>query len=102
MKDTKDIQNTCFKLNSQQLQTLLAGYLYATNEPHIPPVSTFHVFFHKPHASVVVLVFFKLSSLFAQLLCCSFNIAFQVIFLYREKEPIETNVLLLTSTLVTA
>ncbi|KAM8736243.1 afadin isoform 2-T2 [Acanthopagrus schlegelii] len=36
MKDAKDIQNTCFKLNSLQLQTLLAGYLYATNEPHIP------------------------------------------------------------------
>lgn len=40
MKDAKDIQNTCFKLNSLQLQTLLAGYLYATNEPHIPSVST--------------------------------------------------------------
>lgn len=39
MKDAKDIQNTCFKLNSLQLQTLLSGYLYATNEPHIPPVS---------------------------------------------------------------
>lgn len=37
MKDAKDIQNTCFKLNSLQMQTLLAGYLYATNEPHIPP-----------------------------------------------------------------
>ncbi|XP_044231429.1 afadin [Thunnus albacares] len=37
MQDAKDIQNTCFKLNSLQLQTLLAGYLYATNEPHIPP-----------------------------------------------------------------
>ncbi|KAM9341599.1 afadin [Symphorus nematophorus] len=37
MKDAKDIQNTCFKLNSLQLQKLLAGYLYATNEPHIPP-----------------------------------------------------------------
>ncbi|XP_070834683.1 afadin [Chaetodon trifascialis] len=37
MKDAKDIQNTCFKLNSLQLQTLLAGYLYASNEPHIPP-----------------------------------------------------------------
>ncbi|KAG8013148.1 Afadin [Nibea albiflora] len=37
MKDAKDIQNTCFKLNSLQLHTLLAGYLYATDEPHIPP-----------------------------------------------------------------
>ncbi|XP_044022668.1 afadin isoform X2 [Siniperca chuatsi] len=36
-QDAKDIKNTCFKLNSLQLQTLLAGYLYATNEPHIPP-----------------------------------------------------------------
>ncbi|XP_008304631.1 afadin [Stegastes partitus] len=36
-QDAKDIQSTCFKLNSLQLQTLLAGYLYATNEPHIPP-----------------------------------------------------------------
>ncbi|XP_028422199.1 afadin [Perca flavescens] len=37
MQDVKAIQNTCFKLNSMQLQTLLSGYLYATNEPHIPP-----------------------------------------------------------------
>ncbi|XP_072222021.1 afadin [Leuresthes tenuis] len=37
MRDAKDIQSTCFKLNSLQLQTLLSGYLYATNEPHIPP-----------------------------------------------------------------
>ncbi|XP_026161121.1 afadin [Mastacembelus armatus] len=34
--NVKDIQNTCFKLNSLQLQTLLSSYLYATNEPHIP------------------------------------------------------------------
>lgn len=50
MKEAKDIQNTCFKLNSRQLHVLLAGYLYANNEPHIPPVSTFHVFFHPFHA----------------------------------------------------
>ncbi|XP_053192239.1 afadin [Scomber japonicus] len=37
MQDAKKIQSTCFKLNSLQLQTLLAGYLYANNEPHIPP-----------------------------------------------------------------
>ncbi|KAM7403498.1 hypothetical protein PAMA_004114 [Pampus argenteus] len=37
MQDAKDIQNICFKLNSLQLQTLLANYLYATTEPHIPP-----------------------------------------------------------------
>ncbi|XP_006798723.1 afadin isoform X1 [Neolamprologus brichardi] len=37
MQDAKDIQTTCFKLNSLQLHMLLAGYLYATNEPHIPP-----------------------------------------------------------------
>uniref|UniRef100_A0AAQ5YST2 PDZ domain-containing protein n=1 Tax=Amphiprion ocellaris TaxID=80972 RepID=A0AAQ5YST2_AMPOC len=36
-QDAKDIQSTCFKLNSLQLQMLLVGYLYATNEPHIPP-----------------------------------------------------------------
>ncbi|KAG7229131.1 hypothetical protein INR49_013073, partial [Caranx melampygus] len=36
MENAKDIHNTCFKLNSLQLQTLLAGYLYANNEPHIP------------------------------------------------------------------
>lgn len=41
LKDVKDIQNSCFKLNSLQLHMLLAGYLYANNEPHIPPVSTF-------------------------------------------------------------
>ncbi|KAI3367154.1 hypothetical protein L3Q82_008211 [Scortum barcoo] len=37
IQDAKAIQNTCFKLNSLQLQTLLVGYLYAPNEPHIPP-----------------------------------------------------------------
>ncbi|XP_022606455.1 afadin-like [Seriola dumerili] len=37
MENAKDIHNTSFKLNSLQLQTLLAGYLYANNEPHIPP-----------------------------------------------------------------
>lgn len=39
VKDAKDIQNSCFKLNSLQLRALLTGYLYADNEPHIPPVS---------------------------------------------------------------
>lgn len=39
VKDAKDIQNSCFKLNSLQLRALLTGYLYANNEPHIPPVS---------------------------------------------------------------
>lgn len=53
MQDVKAIQNTCFKLNSLQLQTLLSGYLYATNEPHIPPVSTDCLLFHTPHVSVV-------------------------------------------------
>lgn len=38
MKDAKDIQNTCFKLNSLQLRTLLGGYLYASDEPRIPHV----------------------------------------------------------------
>eukprot|EP00066_Takifugu_rubripes_P024089 XP_011613355.1 PREDICTED: afadin-like [Takifugu rubripes] len=37
VKDAKEIQNSCFKLNSLQLRALLAGYLYANNEPHIPP-----------------------------------------------------------------
>ncbi|KAG7509781.1 afadin-like [Solea senegalensis] len=36
MQDAKDIQTTCFKLNSVQLQMLLAGYLYANTEPQIP------------------------------------------------------------------
>lgn len=39
MKDAKDIQNTCFKLNSLQLRMLLGGYLCASNEPRIPHVS---------------------------------------------------------------
>lgn len=53
MKDAKDIQNTCFKLNSLQLQALLAGYLYASNEPHIPPVSTSCVFFNSSHYDAI-------------------------------------------------
>ncbi|XP_051942619.1 afadin-like [Hippocampus zosterae] len=35
-EDVDEIQNTCFKLNSLQLQALLSGYFYAPNEPHIP------------------------------------------------------------------
>ncbi|XP_077396114.1 afadin isoform X2 [Festucalex cinctus] len=35
-QDVNEIQNTCFKLNSLQLQALLSGYFYAPNEPHIP------------------------------------------------------------------
>ncbi|XP_068194682.1 afadin-like isoform X2 [Antennarius striatus] len=37
MKQAADIQNTCFKLNSLQLQALLANYFYAADEPLIPP-----------------------------------------------------------------
>ncbi|XP_061700364.1 afadin [Syngnathoides biaculeatus] len=36
IQDVKEIQNSCFKLNSLQLRTLLAGYFYAPNEPPIP------------------------------------------------------------------
>lgn len=39
VKDAKDIQNSCFKLNSLQLRALLTGYLRADNEPHVPPVT---------------------------------------------------------------
>ncbi|XP_056152285.1 afadin-like [Lampris incognitus] len=34
--DTKDVQSTCFRLNSQQLNTLLTGYVRAADEPTIP------------------------------------------------------------------
>lgn len=44
--NAEDIQNTSFKLNSLQLQMLLSSYLYATNEPHIPPVSTVDFLFN--------------------------------------------------------
>ncbi|XP_029585114.1 afadin-like [Salmo trutta] len=37
MQDSENIQNTCFKLNSLQLRTLMTSYLYDTNEPRIPP-----------------------------------------------------------------
>ncbi|KAF7664822.1 hypothetical protein LDENG_00164030 [Lucifuga dentata] len=37
IEDVKDIQSTCFKLNSLQLHMLLSRYMYAANEPHIPP-----------------------------------------------------------------
>ncbi|KAJ7990781.1 hypothetical protein DPEC_G00290480 [Dallia pectoralis] len=37
MEDEENIQNTCFKLNSLQLRVLMTNYLYATNEPSIPP-----------------------------------------------------------------
>lgn len=39
VKDAKDIQNSCFKLNSLQLRALLTGYLRANDEPHVPPVT---------------------------------------------------------------
>ncbi|KAF6728720.1 Afadin [Oryzias melastigma] len=37
MQDAKVILGTCFRLNSLQLRMLLTGYLYAANEPRIPP-----------------------------------------------------------------
>ncbi|CAB1331291.1 unnamed protein product, partial [Coregonus sp. 'balchen'] len=37
IQDSENIQNTCFKLNSLQLRTLMTSYLYDTNEPRIPP-----------------------------------------------------------------
>ncbi|XP_010773835.1 afadin-like [Notothenia coriiceps] len=37
LQDVKAVVNSCFRLNSLQLHTLLSGYLYANNEPHIPP-----------------------------------------------------------------
>ncbi|MEQ2208088.1 hypothetical protein XENOCAPTIV_025015, partial [Xenoophorus captivus] len=40
VQDAKDIQSSCFKLNSLQLRMLMAGYLYGTSEPQIPPVSS--------------------------------------------------------------
>ncbi|KAK5617642.1 hypothetical protein CRENBAI_002378 [Crenichthys baileyi] len=40
VRDAKDIQSSCFKLNSLQLRMLMAGYLFGTSEPQIPPVSS--------------------------------------------------------------
>ncbi|KAK5917240.1 hypothetical protein CgunFtcFv8_012145 [Champsocephalus gunnari] len=37
LQDVKAVANSCFRLNSLQLHTLLSGYLYANNEPHIHP-----------------------------------------------------------------
>ncbi|XP_067099467.1 afadin-like [Osmerus mordax] len=37
MQDAKEIQKATFKLNSLQLKKLMNSYLYATNEPLIPP-----------------------------------------------------------------
>ncbi|KAM4724608.1 afadin isoform 2-T2 [Anableps anableps] len=36
VQDAKDIQSSCFKLNSLQLRMLMAGYLYGPSEPQIP------------------------------------------------------------------
>ncbi|MGH0136420.1 UNVERIFIED_CONTAM: hypothetical protein FKN15_071926 [Acipenser sinensis] len=38
MQDIPNINNTCFKLNSLQLQALLQNYHCAPDEPYIPPV----------------------------------------------------------------
>ncbi|KAK5858006.1 hypothetical protein PBY51_011207 [Eleginops maclovinus] len=37
LQDVNAVESSCFRLNSLQLHTLLSGYLYANNEPHIPP-----------------------------------------------------------------
>lgn len=39
VKDAKDIQNSCFQLNSLQLRALLTGHRCADDEPRIAPVS---------------------------------------------------------------
>ncbi|CAG13217.1 unnamed protein product, partial [Tetraodon nigroviridis] len=40
VRDAKDIQHSCFRLNSLQLRALLIGYLRADDEPRIPPELT--------------------------------------------------------------
>lgn len=61
IQDAKAIQNTCFKLNTLQLQTLLGRYLYAKNEPHIPAVSTLELFLFSPQATDVFPISIKRS-----------------------------------------
>lgn len=39
LQDVQNIHNTCFKLNSLQLNALLSNYHCAPDEPYIPPVS---------------------------------------------------------------
>lgn len=39
MQDVQTINNTCFKLNSLQLNALMSNYHCAPDEPYIPPVS---------------------------------------------------------------
>lgn len=39
MQDVQNINNTCFKLNSLQLNALMSNYHCAPDEPYIPPVS---------------------------------------------------------------
>jgi afadin len=38
MQDVQNIHNTCFKLNSLQLNALMTNYHCAPDEPYIPPV----------------------------------------------------------------
>lgn len=40
--DIPNINSTCFKLNSLQLQALLQNYHCAPDEPFIPPVSEYY------------------------------------------------------------
>ncbi|GAA6067865.1 afadin isoform X4 [Tachysurus ichikawai] len=39
VQDVQNINNTCFKLNSLQLNALMSNYHCAPDEPYIPPVS---------------------------------------------------------------
>ncbi|XP_048063475.1 afadin isoform X5 [Megalobrama amblycephala] len=43
MQDVQNINNTCFKLNSLQLNALLSNYHCAPDEPYIPPELIDHV-----------------------------------------------------------
>ncbi|KAI3364470.1 hypothetical protein L3Q82_011261 [Scortum barcoo] len=43
MQDVQNIHNTCFKLNSLQLQALMTNYHCAPDEPYIPPELIDHV-----------------------------------------------------------
>ncbi|XP_018598004.2 afadin isoform X13 [Scleropages formosus] len=43
MQDVQNIHNTCFKLNSLQLNALLSNYHCAPDEPYIPPELIDHV-----------------------------------------------------------
>lgn len=73
--DIPNINSTCFKLNSLQLQALLQNYHCAPDEPFIPPVSEYYHDNHEEFSCLHRKIGMKGASKGKLSQCCVSNLA---------------------------